>query len=177
MPPRPIPTPPRHLSPFFSLSPTQVARRLILISLGVGGLNAALAGLIPSLCPGLFTSNAAIVHEMLSLAPWLSGSLLAHACCMSLEGILLAERELSYLASAYAVNTLLVVGGLWGLRFAKAGFTIQGVWAALLFFQVSRLCFFAGRLLVKHGLLARGLRRARAGLAAAWGQRPRGRRR
>lgn len=98
---------------------------------------------------------------MLGLAPWLSGSLLAHACCMALEGILLAERELSYLASAYAVNTLLVVGGLWALRRGGA-FGIQGVWACLLFFQVSRLSMFAMRLLVKHGLLARGWARVRA---------------
>ncbi len=62
---------------------------------------------------------------MKAIAPWLSGSLLAHACCMALEGILLAERELSYLASAYATNTLLVVGGLWALR-ARGGFGIQG---------------------------------------------------
>lgn len=153
-----------------------MARRLILISLGVGGLNALAAGLIPSLFPGLFTTSAEIVREMQGLAPWLSGALLAHACCMALEGILLAERELSYLASAYAVNTLLVVGGLWGLR-TMGSFAIGGVWACLLFFQVSRLSMFAARLLWKHGLLTQGWRRVKERLASVGGQRRRGRRR
>jgi len=140
----------------------KVVRRLVLISVGVGGLNAALAGLIPSFFPGLFTTSAEIIREMHLLAPWLSASLLAHACTMALEGILLAERELSYLAASYAINTLLVVGGLYSLRHIGGG--IQGVWACLLFFQLSRCTFFAVRLLGKHGLVKRGWRKLQAWL-------------
>lgn len=142
----------------------KVVRRLVIISVGVGGLNAAAAGLIPAIFPGLFTTNAEIILEMQALAPWLSGSLLAHACTMALEGILLAERELSYLASSYALNTLLVVGGLWALRHVGGG--IQGVWGCLLFFQVSRLTFFATRLLLKHGLMKKGWRKVKHALVA-----------
>jgi Na+-driven multidrug efflux pump len=148
----------------------KVVRRLVIISVGVGGLNAAAAGLIPCLLPNLFTNSAEIILEMQALAPWLSGSLLAHACTMALEGILLAERELSYLASSYALNTLLVVGGLWALQHVNGG-SIHGVWGCLLFFQVSRLTFFAMRLLLKHGLLKRGWRKVKHILTArGWGR-------
>lgn len=136
----------------------KVVRRLVSISLGVGGLNAMLAGLLPSFFPGLFTTSAAIVGQMHLIAPWLSLCLLAHACTMALEGTLLAERELRFLASSYAINTLLVLVGLRRLQHVAAG--IQGVWACLLYFQVSRCIIFALRLLSKHGLLQRARRRA-----------------
>lgn len=127
----------------------KVVRRLVLISVGVGGLNAALAGLIPSYFPGLFTTSTDIIREMHLIAPWLSASALAHACTMALEGILLAQRELSYLTASYAVNTMLVVGGLYSLRHIGGG--IQGVWACLLFFQMSRCMVYAIRLMGRHG--------------------------
>ena len=82
----------------------KVVRRLVFIGIGLGGLNAAVAGLIPFQAPSLFTTDPLIIADMQRLAPLLSGSLLVHACTMVLEGVLLAQKDLAYLATCYAVS-------------------------------------------------------------------------
>lgn len=72
---------------------------------------------------------------MQALSALLSWSLAAHACTMALEGILLAQRELTYLASCYAVNTLLILLSL--AMLGGRAIAISSVWGCLLAFQVS----------------------------------------
>jgi hypothetical protein len=74
---------------------------------------------------------------------------------MAFEGILLAERDLNYLAGCYGVNTaamLLALGAL-----SRGGVGIAGVWGGLVAFQVVRLVQFGVRLFRRHVL---GRRRA-----------------
>ena len=73
-------------------------RKVLVLSVVVGGLNACVAGLIPLRLPHLFTNSLAVTANMRSLVPLLSWSLLAHALVMGLEGVLLARRRLGFLA-------------------------------------------------------------------------------
>lgn len=73
-------------------------RKVLILGVGVGSLNACVAGLFPLHLSHFFTNSAEVAAGMRSLAPLLSWSLLTHACVMGLEGILLARRRLSFLA-------------------------------------------------------------------------------
>lgn len=73
-------------------------RKVLILGVAVGSLNACVAGLVPLYLPHLFTNSADITNAMRGLAPLLSWSLLVHACVMGLEGILLARRRLGFLA-------------------------------------------------------------------------------
>jgi Na+-driven multidrug efflux pump len=133
---------------------SKVIQRIVVISLGVGGLNAMLAGLIPYLVPHFFTTSPAIALQMQDLSQLLSGSLVAHACTMALEGVLLAERELTYLAGCYAVNTALILVAL--AMLGGRAIAISNVWVTLLAFQAIRLVQFGAKLAFKHRLLGKG---------------------
>lgn len=98
---------PRHPSSrarTFSLS-----RKVLVLGVVVGGLNACVAGLVPLHLPHLFTNSPEVTAGMRSLTPLLSWSLLTHACVMGLEGILLARRRLRFLAGW--VTSLQLFGG------------------------------------------------------------------
>lgn len=126
-------------------------RKVLLLGVAVGGANACLAGLVPLKLPHLFTYDAVIKQEMRGLVPLLSWSLLSHACVMGLEGILLAKRELGFLAKSYIFNTALIVLILEHIKSWGPLRGLHGVWAALLWFQVARCGLFGLRLLwVKH---------------------------
>ena len=73
-------------------------RKVLILGVGVGSLNACVAGLVPLHLPHLFTNSLEVTAAMRSLTPLLSWSLLTHACVMGLEGILLARRRLRFLA-------------------------------------------------------------------------------
>lgn len=96
-----------YIPPFFSrldcvLTSHGVAfcylRKVLILGVVVGSLNACVAGLVPLRIPHLFTNSMAVTAGMRSLVPLLSWSLLTHACVMGLEGILLARRRLRFLA-------------------------------------------------------------------------------
>jgi len=110
----------------------------------MGMTNALVAGLIPLRFPFLFTTDPYITQQMKDLVPWLCTSLIAHASTMALEGIILAQRDVVYLASCYGINTALMVAGLW-LTTNSLGLGIHGVWLGLLMFQVIRFTQFSSR--------------------------------
>ncbi|KAG5179596.1 hypothetical protein JKP88DRAFT_270306 [Tribonema minus] len=91
-------------------------RKLLTLAAGIGVCMALSAGLVPLRLPHLFTNDALITDQMRRLVPVLSWSLLVHASVMGLEGILLAKRELSFLAKTYLVNAIMAV-----LRLAQFG--------------------------------------------------------
>ncbi|CAM9193534.1 unnamed protein product [Chrysoparadoxa australica] len=127
------------------LSDTMI-RKIVVLGGMIGGLNAAFAGLLPLRLPHLFTSDAAITKAMHEITPLLSWALLSHACVMGLEGILLAKRQLSYLARIYALDTCLLVGYLYSVnRWTQLGGLHTGWWGLFLL-QSVRFVQFTFRL-------------------------------
>ncbi|CAM9851925.1 unnamed protein product [Ectocarpus sp. 6 AP-2014] len=121
------------------LSPARtMMRKVLILGVGVGSLNACVAGLVPLHLPHLFTNSLEVAAGMRSLTPLLSWSLLTHACVMGLEGILLARRRLGFLAGCYAINTVVLVSFMQWVRTWPATRGLHGAWMGLLLLQIIR---------------------------------------
>lgn len=78
--------------------PISHLRKVLVLGVVVGSVNACVAGLIPLRFPHLFTNSMDVAAGMRSLVPLMSWSLLSHAVVLALEGIILARRSLRFLA-------------------------------------------------------------------------------
>ena len=82
----------------------------------------------------VFTSDPAVLAAMASCAPLIFLALLLHSSTMCSEGLLLASRQLKFLARTYAVNVLLFLSSLFFIAKSKLG--LQAVWKGLFAFQL-----------------------------------------
>jgi Na+-driven multidrug efflux pump len=104
---------------------------------------ASLASLIPAFFGGMLTSDPVVKNAVKPLAKYLwAGAFLTAPVAVS-EGLLLARRELKYLAGVYVLTTALLPPAL--LR-VKVGGSVEQVWACFAVFQLCRAGFFAGRI-------------------------------
>eukprot|EP00536_Pseudo-nitzschia_multiseries_P001469 jgi/Psemu1/181272/e_gw1.19.197.1 len=105
---------------------------------------ASLASLIPGFFGGMLTSDPVVKDAVKPLAKYLwAGAFLTAPVAVS-EGLLLARRELKYLAGVYLLTTALLPSAL--LRVKDVGGTVEQVWACFAVFQLCRAGFFAGRI-------------------------------
>mmetsp|Transcript_14530 Transcript_14530/g.29735 ORF Transcript_14530/g.29735 Transcript_14530/m.29735 type:complete len:608 (+) Transcript_14530:66-1889(+) len=123
----------------FSLGTT-----LLKLGVVVASIVASLASLIPAFFGGMLTSDPAVKNAVKPLAKYLwAGSFLTAPVAVS-EGILLARRELKYLAGVYVLTTALLPSAL--LRVKSIGGGVDQVWACFAAFQLCRAAFFASRI-------------------------------
>jgi len=105
---------------------------------------ASLASLIPAFFGGMLTSDPTVKNAVKPLAKYLwAGAFLTAPVAVS-EGLLLARRELKYLAGIYLLTTALLPPAL--LRIKNMGGSVEQVWACFAAFQLCRAAFFAGRI-------------------------------
>ena len=105
---------------------------------------ASLASLIPAYFGGMLTSDPMVKSGVKPLAKYLwAGAFLTAPVAVS-EGLLLARRELKYLAGVYVLTTALLPPAL--LRVKNVGGSVEQVWACFAVFQLCRAGFFAGRI-------------------------------
>jgi Na+-driven multidrug efflux pump len=105
---------------------------------------ATLASLIPAFFGGMLTSDSVVKNAVKPLAKYLwAGAFLTAPVAVS-EGILLARRELKYLAGIYVLTTALLPPAL--LRVKDMGGSVEQVWACFAVFQLVRAGFFAGKI-------------------------------
>lgn len=105
---------------------------------------ASLASLIPAYFGGMLTSDPVVKNAVKPLAKYLwAGAFLTAPVAVS-EGLLLARRELKYLAGVYVLTTALLPSAL--LRVKNVGGSVEQVWACFAVFQLCRAGFFAGRI-------------------------------
>lgn len=105
---------------------------------------ASLASLIPAFFGGMLTSDPMVKNGVKPLAKYLwAGAFLTAPVAVS-EGLLLARRELKYLAGVYVLTTALLPSAL--LRVKDIGGNVEQVWACFAVFQLCRAGFFAGRI-------------------------------
>lgn len=121
-----------------------VGTRLLRLGFVSGTVVATLASLIPFANAGILTSDPSLKAAVKPLAKYLwMGAFLTAPVAVS-EGILLARRELKFLASVYLVSTALLPPSL--LRVKMSGGTVEQVWACFAIFQLFRAICFAGKI-------------------------------
>mmetsp|Transcript_14690 Transcript_14690/g.20978 ORF Transcript_14690/g.20978 Transcript_14690/m.20978 type:complete len:127 (+) Transcript_14690:213-593(+) len=105
----------------------------------------SLASMVPRFFPQLVTNDRVVQEAVRPLAlPLLVGALLTAPVAVS-EGILLAKRELGYLASVYVLSTALLPPALiYGVKLVKG--PVVNVWWGFAIFQLFRAICFTGRL-------------------------------
>jgi Na+-driven multidrug efflux pump len=114
---------------------------------------ASLASLIPAFYGGILTSDKTVQEAVKPLAKYLwVGAFLTAPVAVS-EGVLLARRELKYLALVYVLSTALLPPAL--IRVKVLGGSVEQVWACFTVFQLFRAGFFAGR--IWSGSLIKGV--------------------
>jgi Na+-driven multidrug efflux pump len=118
-----------------------VATNLLKVGFGMAAVVATLASLIPAKFGNTITTDKAVQEAAKPLAKYLfAGAFLTAPVAVS-EGVLLARRELKFLASIYLVSTILLPAALLQVKFSSAG-TVDQVWLCFAVFQLFRaLCF------------------------------------
>lgn len=126
-------------------------KSLVIIGAIVGLFLGAVGTSVPWFFPTLFTTDRKITGEMHKvLLPYFIAlviNILAH----SLEGTLLAGRELKYLS--LSMTGCLSFGGLLILLLSNRGCGLQSCWWALVGFQSARLTLALLRLISPRGML------------------------
>ena len=131
-------------SKIFGDEAQNLAGRLLRLGCSVGMIIACLAASIPRFFPFILTNDALVQNAVRPLAlPLFLGSLLTAPVAVS-EGVLLARRELKFLAGVYLLSTIVFPFGLFALK--KTGGPVANVWYGFVFFQFFRALCFTGRL-------------------------------
>lgn len=131
-------------SPAFKSEAQALATRLLRLGICIGGGIALIAASIPMCFPFILTNDEIIRSSVKPLAlPLFLASLLTAPVAVS-EGILLARRELKYLASVYTLSTIAFPFGLFKLK--TSGGPVSNVWYGFVLFQFFRGLFFTGKL-------------------------------
>lgn len=121
-----------------------LAGRLLRLGVSIGGIIALLAASIPKFFPFILTNDPLVQASVRPLAlPLFLGGLLTAPVAVS-EGVLLARRELKYLASVYLFSTIAFPFGLFKLK--SGGGPVSNVWFGFVFFQMFRAACFTGKL-------------------------------
>jgi putative MATE family efflux protein len=131
-------------TPQFKLEGRKLAARLLRLGMIAGLIIATIAASIPYLFPMILTNDALIQSSVRPLAlPLLLGGLLTAPVAIS-EGVLLARRELKYLASVYVFSTIAFPFGLFKLK--TSGGPVSNVWYGFVLFQMFRALCFTGKI-------------------------------
>jgi len=121
-----------------------VGTSLLKLGFVMATIVATLASLIPAYFGGMLTSDSTVQEAVKPLAKYLwAGAFLTAPVAVS-EGVLLARRELKYLALVYVLSTALLPPAL--IRVKVLGGNVEQVWACFAVFQLFRAAFFSGRI-------------------------------
>lgn len=122
----------------------KAASKLVRLGLVVATVVSSIASLIPAFAGNLITSDPQVQVAVKPLAKYLlAGSFLAAPVAVA-EGILLAKRELKFLASVYLASTALLPSAL--IRVKNIGGNVEQVWGCFAAFQLFRAILFMGRI-------------------------------
>jgi Na+-driven multidrug efflux pump len=121
-----------------------VATHLLEIGMSVAAGVASLASLVPAYCAFFITSDPVVQSAVKPLAKYLWLGAFFWAPVAVSEGILLARRELGFLAGVYLMSTVLLPPALMRIKFQQG--SVSAVWACFGIFQVFRTIFFTGRI-------------------------------
>eukprot|EP00804_Cyclotella_cryptica_P013259 CCRYP_007024-RA/>CCRYP_007024-RA protein AED:0.15 eAED:0.15 QI:0/0/0/1/0/0/4/0/535 len=112
-------------------------KRLLVLSASVGASNSVLSRFIASNFGVAVTTDSSLVSLMSEVSPFMGLALLIHPITMTLEGSIIAGRNLTYLVGTYMASFLILLAQL---NLVCTQFI--GVWHALLLFQMIRILQF-----------------------------------
>ncbi|KAL7473599.1 hypothetical protein ACHAXS_014075 [Conticribra weissflogii] len=115
-------------------------KRLLLLSFVVGCVNSNTARFIANNAGKAFTTDASLVSLMSHVSPLMGLALLIHPVTMTLEGSIIAGRDLKFLVGTYVASIFVLTGKL---KFFCGDFA--AVWKSLVLFQLVRIFQFGGR--------------------------------
>ena len=122
-----------------------VATRLLGYGMLSASLVASVASLVPRFAGWSITSNPTVQEALIPLAPYLWMGAFFWAPVAVGEGVLLAKRELKFLATVYLLSTALLPPALLRVKHDGQG-TVQQVWAGFCAFQLFRAAAFTTRI-------------------------------
>jgi Na+-driven multidrug efflux pump len=125
-------------------SAQSVATSLLKLGILLATAVASLASLIPAYYGHFITSDLTLQNAVKPLAKYLWMGAFFWAPVAVSEGVLLARRELGFLASVYLVSTAVLPAALLKVKFQKGD--VGQVWACFTVFQICRATLFTCRI-------------------------------
>ncbi|MFQ6630283.1 hypothetical protein Gotur_007791 [Gossypium turneri] len=126
-------------------------KSLVIIGASLGLILGIVGTSVPWLFPNIFTSDRKVIHEMHKvLAPYFV-ALAVTPATHSLEGTLLAGRDLKFVS--LSMSGCFSLGAVVLLLVSSGGYGLPGCWYALLGFQWARFFLSLQRLLSPTGIL------------------------
>ncbi|KAF2582106.1 hypothetical protein F2Q70_00009052 [Brassica cretica] len=126
-------------------------KSLVIIGATLGIVVGTIGTAIPWLFPTIFTHDKVVTLEMHKVIIPYFLALSITPSTLSLEGTLLAGRDLRYISLSTA--GCLAVAGLLLMLLSNGGFGLRGCWFALVGFQWARFSLALVRLLSRDGVL------------------------
>nr|AAD23682.2 expressed protein [Arabidopsis thaliana] len=126
-------------------------KSLVIIGATLGIVVGTIGTAVPWLFPGIFTRDKVVTSEMHKVIIPYFLALSITPSTHSLEGTLLAGRDLRYIS--LSMTGCLAVAGLLLMLLSNGGFGLRGCWYALVGFQWARFSLSLFRLLSRDGVL------------------------
>ncbi|CAH8310896.1 unnamed protein product [Eruca vesicaria subsp. sativa] len=126
-------------------------KSLVIIGATLGIVVGTIGTAIPWLFPGIFTQDKVVTFEMHKVIIPYFLALSITPSTLSLEGTLLAGRDLRYIS--LSTTGCLAVAGLLLMLLSNGGFGLRGCWFALVGFQWARFSLALLRLLSRDGVI------------------------
>ncbi|KAK3195395.1 hypothetical protein Dsin_026705 [Dipteronia sinensis] len=120
-------------------------KSLVIIGVILGLLLGVFGTSVPWLFPNIFTPDQAIIQEMHKVLVPFFTALAVTPCILSLEGTLLAGRDLKFIS--LSMSGCFTLGALVLLLVSSRGYGLPGCWYALVGFQWARFFLALQRLL------------------------------
>ncbi|KAK4740224.1 hypothetical protein R3W88_003921 [Solanum pinnatisectum] len=135
-----------------NLSKARMLLKSLLIIGASNGLILGSAGVsISWFFPQMFSSDPLVIQEMHKVLLQLFLTLWVSPCVHSLEGTLLAGRDLKFIS--ISMTTIFGLASLLVMLFSSKGFGLTGCWFALVAFQWTRFLVALRRLTLADGIL------------------------
>jgi Na+-driven multidrug efflux pump len=119
---------------------------LLSVSIFIGIVCGSIACAVPLLAPQLLTRDAAVWPHMARVSPLALLAMMLTAADVGATGILLARRDLAYVARAFVVTLCALAAFVSVFVKGPYGMGLSGVWAGLVLFFGLRCVQSVGRL-------------------------------
>ncbi|CAM9785339.1 unnamed protein product [Pylaiella littoralis] len=126
----------------FGKSAVRMIKVISTVALGLGAVNAALAFVLTTCLPYLFTPDRAVWAAMRSVSVMCATSLSLYGIAMAFQGAMMATREVYPTAAIYTLCSVVFSTKFVMMR-RSPSLKLTSVWAAFWVYQVTRCVMFA----------------------------------
>ncbi|XP_016494474.1 protein DETOXIFICATION 46, chloroplastic isoform X1 [Nicotiana tabacum] len=126
-------------------------KSLVVVGTSFGLILASVAASVPWLFPKIFSPDPEVIREMHKIVLPYFLALCVTPSILSLEGTLLAGRDLKFIS--LSMSSIFVLASLLLMLLSSKGLGLSGCWFALVVFQWSRFFIALRRLTLSDGIL------------------------